>query len=456
MKARTIQTPPALRRDTRFQACTPGAKWVYGHICDREEIPVEKDLDVLGTVALLVEGLGDHPRAVLLPLLDELAQRGLVTLGLDRLLVSAPIDAQQRLGPRGGKSGALRTAEYRDRQRKRAAVENPSQAPVTVTAERDGSTRHTAVGVTESPSHTDACDGSARHTAVGVTETGASRHDPAGVTEKPSQNARCDGDTRHAVQVVTETPVTEPVTVTETPSQVVWADGSGGSSPASKVLSPHTPLSPNLSSPPPTEERGRGAQPGLFGGGDEEPSEPTPSKDLPEPATGSAAAMALGAIRGTVVLRTIVARPVRLAVALTNGSFPAVDVPQQIRAADAWLVANPANRKKNGARFVTNWLAMAQERAPRVAASSTPSARPSQSPVTASSPKDPRIGIQPPAPPSAFEHVALARALGVRWPGYEPTAETKEHAFLRITGRTIEQARAEVAAQAAAKKGATP
>jgi hypothetical protein len=28
MTARTIRAPAALRRDTRFQACSPGAKWV--------------------------------------------------------------------------------------------------------------------------------------------------------------------------------------------------------------------------------------------------------------------------------------------------------------------------------------------------------------------------------------------------------------------------------------------
>jgi hypothetical protein len=139
-------------------------------------------------------------------------------------------------------------------------------------------------------------------------------------------------------------------------------------------------------------------------------------------------------------------------------SYPSLD---EWRLVGAWLAAGgQAHRGTLGVAWASSSglrEAMALSRAwhaagrppvdPREAAAA---ARATHAPVTASSPKDPRIGIQPPAPASAFEHVALARALGVRWPGYEPTAETKEQAFLRITGRTIEDARAEVAARKAA------
>lgn len=43
--------------------------------------------------------------------------------------------------------------------------------------------------------------------------------------------------------------------------------------------------------------------------------------------------------------------------------FPAVDVEQEIRSAIAWVEANPKNKKKNGKRFITNWLLRKQERA---------------------------------------------------------------------------------------------
>ena len=97
MTARTIQTPAALRRDTRFQACSPGAKWVFGHLCDRREVVAEPGHDVLGTVVLIVEGLGDTPREALAPLLLELEQRRLVSVASDRLIVhAADPDARRR------------------------------------------------------------------------------------------------------------------------------------------------------------------------------------------------------------------------------------------------------------------------------------------------------------------------------------------------------------------------
>ena len=46
-------------------------------------------------------------------------------------------------------------------------------------------------------------------------------------------------------------------------------------------------------------------------------------------------------------------------------AYPAVIVPQEIKAAAAWLTANPANRKSNNERFLVNWFKRTQDRAPR-------------------------------------------------------------------------------------------
>ena len=48
-------------------------------------------------------------------------------------------------------------------------------------------------------------------------------------------------------------------------------------------------------------------------------------------------------------------------------AYPAVDVEAEVLRAAAWVEANPANRKSNYLRFITNWLSRAQDRAPRVA-----------------------------------------------------------------------------------------
>lgn len=47
-------------------------------------------------------------------------------------------------------------------------------------------------------------------------------------------------------------------------------------------------------------------------------------------------------------------------------AFPAINVEAQVEHAAVWLHANPANRKSNNLRFITNWLSKAQDRAPRV------------------------------------------------------------------------------------------
>ena len=43
-------------------------------------------------------------------------------------------------------------------------------------------------------------------------------------------------------------------------------------------------------------------------------------------------------------------------------TFPAVDVEQELREMELWAAANPAKRKSNWFRFITNWLSREQER----------------------------------------------------------------------------------------------
>jgi len=43
-------------------------------------------------------------------------------------------------------------------------------------------------------------------------------------------------------------------------------------------------------------------------------------------------------------------------------AYPAVDLDQAIAAAGNWLMDNPTRRKKNLARFLSNWMARTQER----------------------------------------------------------------------------------------------
>lgn len=45
-------------------------------------------------------------------------------------------------------------------------------------------------------------------------------------------------------------------------------------------------------------------------------------------------------------------------------AYPAISIDAEVSKAAAWLVANPKNRKSNYARFLTNWLARAQDKAP--------------------------------------------------------------------------------------------
>lgn len=51
-------------------------------------------------------------------------------------------------------------------------------------------------------------------------------------------------------------------------------------------------------------------------------------------------------------------------IAVWKKAYPAIDVLGEMAKAAAWLLANPKNRKSNYARFLSNWLSRAQDRAP--------------------------------------------------------------------------------------------
>ncbi len=135
---------------------------------------------------------------------------------------------------------------------------------------------------------------------------------------------------------------------------------------------PHPPTSPSL-------HRAQGHEretPALTLEADEATGEPkakargvaTKGDALP-PAPGTLAAEVVEAIRQSQRLGGIVARPNELAAAITSGAFDGIDVVREVRASDAWLVANPRNMKKDGARFLNNWLADTMSKATRRAAS---------------------------------------------------------------------------------------
>lgn len=55
-----------------------------------------------------------------------------------------------------------------------------------------------------------------------------------------------------------------------------------------------------------------------------------------------------------------------------RGAYPALSLDVELSRASAWLIANPKNQKSNYARFLTNWLTRAQDKAPRVGGGTTP------------------------------------------------------------------------------------
>lgn len=54
---------------------------------------------------------------------------------------------------------------------------------------------------------------------------------------------------------------------------------------------------------------------------------------------------------------------------LWKETYPAIDVRQVVRAAFAWTLANPANKKSNWHRFLVAWLKREQDQAPRAISS---------------------------------------------------------------------------------------
>lgn len=107
-------------------------------------------------------------------------------------------------------------------------------------------------------------------------------------------------------------------------------------------------------------------------------SEPRP--DAPAPLPGTPAARAVASLASTSRLREIVRRPHALCAAAVE-AYPAVNVPTEIARAEAWLVANPANAKRDGDRYLNLWLSRAQERAPRVGGNDTAPAAPQRAPT---------------------------------------------------------------------------
>lgn len=50
---------------------------------------------------------------------------------------------------------------------------------------------------------------------------------------------------------------------------------------------------------------------------------------------------------------------------LWRRAYPALSLDTELTKAAAWILANPKNKKSNYARYLTNWLSRAQDRAPR-------------------------------------------------------------------------------------------
>lgn len=63
--------------------------------------------------------------------------------------------------------------------------------------------------------------------------------------------------------------------------------------------------------------------------------------------------------------------PARL-LAKWNEAYPALSLDAELSKASAWMIANPKNKKSNYARFLTNWLSRAQDKAPKRGGSTAP------------------------------------------------------------------------------------
>lgn len=59
-------------------------------------------------------------------------------------------------------------------------------------------------------------------------------------------------------------------------------------------------------------------------------------------------------------------------VATWKEAYPALSLDAELSKAAAWIIANPKNKKSNYARFLTNWLSRAQDKAPSVRRGESP------------------------------------------------------------------------------------
>jgi hypothetical protein len=53
-------------------------------------------------------------------------------------------------------------------------------------------------------------------------------------------------------------------------------------------------------------------------------------------------------------------------------AYPAINISQELAKMEAWIMANPKNKKSNWERFIVNWFTKAQQNAPRVQVQSRP------------------------------------------------------------------------------------
>ena len=84
--------------------------------------------------------------------------------------------------------------------------------------------------------------------------------------------------------------------------------------------------------------------------------------DVPGEGLSAPARRVAAAIVADGYLAGIVVRPNELAIDLLAAG-PGLDVPLEVAQAGAWLRANPARKKVNGARFLLGWVTRNQERA---------------------------------------------------------------------------------------------
>jgi hypothetical protein len=174
------------------------------------------------------------------------------------------------------------------------------------------------------------------------------------------------------------------VTVGHEPSQVVT---SGHSLLCSALLCSALHCSEETSSPPArNDEMSRNvtsAEPLKLTAPPNTPTQPTRpegSRDLDPSALTNAERAVHAAIVADESLRPIVRTPAKLAKDLVRVG-PGVSVVNEIVKAGAWLRANPARRKKNGAKFLLGWVEREQEKRGGTAQCARPTGGPPRQPI---------------------------------------------------------------------------